>query len=77
MKPQRFRCGRLIAIIGRECPSIFVDFGVYEPSMLLGYRLARTPAVRPPRDHRWLHIDGDYVLVAIATGVITSIVTGY
>ena len=31
----------------------------------------------PPRDHRWLHINGDYVLVAIATGVITSIITGY
>lgn len=31
----------------------------------------------PPRDHRWLYINGDYVLVAIATGVITSILTGY
>ncbi|MFS0826661.1 RcnB family protein [Pseudomonas phoenicis] len=31
----------------------------------------------PPPDHRWLHINGDYVLVAIATGVITSILTGY
>ncbi|MBK5004581.1 RcnB family protein [Pseudomonas sp. S32] len=31
----------------------------------------------PPPDHRWLRINGDYVLVAIATGVITSILTGY
>lgn len=31
----------------------------------------------PPYNHRWLHINGDYVLVAIATGVITNIITGY
>ena len=31
----------------------------------------------PPPDHRWLRINGDYVLVAIATGVITTILTGY
>lgn len=30
----------------------------------------------PPRGHRWLHIDGDYVLAAVATGVITAIVLG-
>lgn len=28
----------------------------------------------PPRGHRWLKINGDYVLVAIATGIIGSIV---
>ncbi|NRB54593.1 MAG: RcnB family protein [Salinicola sp.] len=28
----------------------------------------------PPRGHRWLNIDGDYVLAAVATGVITAIV---
>lgn len=31
----------------------------------------------PPPEHRWLHVNGDYVLVAIATGVITTILTGY
>ncbi|WP_251975917.1 RcnB family protein [Salinicola avicenniae] len=31
----------------------------------------------PPRGHRWLHIDGDYVLAAVATGVITAIVLGH
>ncbi|OLO04942.1 RcnB family protein [Salinicola socius] len=28
----------------------------------------------PPRGHRWLNIDGDYVLAAVATGVITAII---
>jgi Ni/Co efflux regulator RcnB len=31
----------------------------------------------PPRGHRWLEIDGDYVLAAVATGVITSIILGH
>jgi len=31
----------------------------------------------PPRDHRWLYVNGDYVLVAIASGVIANILTGY
>ena len=31
----------------------------------------------PPRDHRWLHINGDYVLVAIASGLIVNILSGY
>lgn len=31
----------------------------------------------PPHGHRWLHIDGDYVLAAVATGVITAIVLGH
>ncbi|MFT4021913.1 MAG: RcnB family protein [Acinetobacter sp.] len=30
----------------------------------------------PPPDHRWLLVNGDYVLVAIATGVITQILLG-
>lgn len=30
----------------------------------------------PPHGHRWLHIDGDYVLAAVATGVITAIILG-
>jgi Ni/Co efflux regulator RcnB len=28
---------------------------------------------RPPRGHRWVRIDGDYLLVAIATGIILEI----
>ncbi|WP_251975916.1 RcnB family protein [Salinicola avicenniae] len=31
----------------------------------------------PPHGHRWLEIDGDYVLAAVATGVITSIILGH
>ncbi|MGZ7460035.1 RcnB family protein [Pseudomonas sp. Ma2-10] len=31
----------------------------------------------PPKNHRWLRINGDYVLVAVATGVIINILTGY
>ncbi|MBK4998373.1 RcnB family protein [Pseudomonas sp. S31] len=31
----------------------------------------------PPHGQRWLHINGDYVLVAITTGVIMSILNGY
>lgn len=30
----------------------------------------------PPRNHRWVRVNGDYVLVAIATGVISSILLG-
>lgn len=32
---------------------------------------------RPPHGYRWLHIDGDYVLAAVATGVITAIILGH
>jgi Ni/Co efflux regulator RcnB len=28
---------------------------------------------QPPRGHRWVEVDGRYILVAVATGVITSI----
>lgn len=28
----------------------------------------------PPAGHRWQNVDGNYVLIAIATGVITSVV---
>lgn len=31
---------------------------------------------QPPANHRWLKVNGDFVLVSIATGVIASIVTG-
>ncbi|WP_227539751.1 RcnB family protein [Acinetobacter sp. MB5] len=30
----------------------------------------------PPRGHRWVRVNGDYVLVAIATGVIAQILLG-
>ena len=29
---------------------------------------------RPPRGHYWNRVDGNYILVAVATGVITSII---
>ncbi|WLS77885.1 RcnB family protein [Erwinia pyri] len=29
----------------------------------------------PPAGHRWQNVDGNYVLIAVATGVITSIIT--
>ncbi|MDI6002418.1 RcnB family protein [Cobetia marina] len=29
---------------------------------------------RPPEGHRWLNVDGRYVLTAVATGVITAII---
>ncbi|WP_380184316.1 RcnB family protein [Kalamiella sp. sgz302252] len=28
----------------------------------------------PPAGHRWQNIDGNYVLIAVATGVITSVI---
>ncbi|AJG16616.1 hypothetical protein RK21_05108 [Pseudomonas plecoglossicida] len=27
--------------------------------------------------HRWLYVNGDYVLVAIASGVIVNVLSGY
>src|SRR5574343_422032 len=30
----------------------------------------------PPRGHRWVRVNGDYVLVAVATGVIAQILLG-
>lgn len=30
----------------------------------------------PPRGHQWVQVDGDYVLMAVATGVIAQIVLG-
>lgn len=29
---------------------------------------------QPPAGHRWQNIDGNYVLIAVATGVITSVI---
>jgi Ni/Co efflux regulator RcnB len=31
----------------------------------------------PPRNHRWVQVGADYVLIAITTGIIASIVLGY
>ncbi|MDG9853075.1 RcnB family protein [Pseudomonas nitroreducens] len=31
----------------------------------------------PPRDHRWLYVNGDYILVTIASGLIVNILAGY
>ena len=30
----------------------------------------------PPRGHRWMYVNGEYVLTAIATGVISAILLG-
>jgi len=32
---------------------------------------------RPPRGHQWVQIGGDYVLVAITTGIIASIILNH
>ena len=39
------------------------------------YRLHRLPP--PLRGHQWVQVGADYVLIAIATGIIVSIVLGY
>ncbi|WP_298188605.1 RcnB family protein [uncultured Pseudomonas sp.] len=39
------------------------------------WRSRHLPA--PPKNHRWLRINGDYVLVVVGTGVIINILTGY
>ncbi|WP_447751822.1 RcnB family protein [Pseudomonas nicosulfuronedens] len=31
----------------------------------------------PPQNHRWLYVNGDYILVAITSGVIVNILAGY
>lgn len=31
----------------------------------------------PPRNHQWVQVGADYVLIAITTGIIASIVLGY
>ena len=31
----------------------------------------------PPRGHRWVEIDGEYILVSVVTGVIASILIGH
>ncbi|MCK1788786.1 RcnB family protein [Pseudomonas violetae] len=39
------------------------------------WRQRRLPA--PPNNHRWLRVNGDYVLVAVPTGVVVNILSGY
>ncbi len=39
------------------------------------YRLHRLPP--PPRGHEWVQVGPDYVLIAIATGLIAQIVMGH
>ncbi len=36
-------------------------------------RLERARPCAPPEGHRWSYIDGNYVLIAAAYGIITSI----
>ncbi|WP_340650128.1 RcnB family protein [Pseudoxanthomonas winnipegensis] len=36
------------------------------------YRIHHLPP--PPRGHQWRRVDNDYVLVAVATGIITSVI---
>ena len=31
---------------------------------------------KPPKNQRWLKVDGDYILILVATGVIASIILG-
>ena len=31
---------------------------------------------KPPKNQRWLKVDGDYILISVATGVIASIILG-
>ncbi|WP_044100910.1 RcnB family protein, partial [Xanthomonas citri] len=31
----------------------------------------------PPRGHEWRRVDNTYVLIAVATGLITSVVAGH
>ena len=31
---------------------------------------------KPPRDHRWVEVDGEYLLISVVTGVIASVLLG-
>ena len=31
---------------------------------------------KPPRDHRWVDVDGEYLLISVVTGVIASVLLG-
>jgi Ni/Co efflux regulator RcnB len=43
--------------------------------VVVNYRTHRLAA--PPRGHQWVQVGGDYVLVAIATGIIASIILSH
>lgn len=32
---------------------------------------------KPPRGHRWVEVDGEYILISVVTGVIASILLGH
>jgi Ni/Co efflux regulator RcnB len=43
--------------------------------VVVNYRTHRLAV--PPRGHQWVQVGGDYVLVAIATGIIASIILSH
>jgi Ni/Co efflux regulator RcnB len=43
--------------------------------VVANYRVHRLPL--PPRNHQWVQVGADYVLIAIATGIIANIVLNY
>jgi Ni/Co efflux regulator RcnB len=43
--------------------------------VVVNYRVHRLAP--PPRGHHWVQVGGDYVLVAIATGIIASIILSH
>lgn len=43
--------------------------------MVSNYRMHRLPP--PPRSHAWVQVGGDYVLIAIATGLIANIILNH
>ncbi|PYE87409.1 RcnB family protein [Phyllobacterium leguminum] len=53
---------------GRELPRSYRSHVVRDYGR---YRLSR-----PPRGHQWVRVDNDYLLISIASGVISSIVAG-
>lgn len=55
---------------GQRVPTQYRGKGYY----VNDWRSRDLPA--PPLGHRWLNVNGDYVLVAIATGIIGSILLG-
>lgn len=67
-RPDRFAYGGHEFRKGQPAPQAFRgnDFRVND------WRARGLPA--PPRGHHWSYIDGRYVLIAAATGIITSII---
>lgn len=48
--------------------------GYYAPAYYVDYRPYRLAP--PPYGHRWVRVDGDVILVALATGLVVDIVHG-